>query len=202
MALIFSDVTPEQLSAKRDNLFQGFDARIAYERDVLQDDVTAATVAKHKRNAEKTLDNATLAYAVANGIDFPSVFLDKRVEGAVVNEKALPKILVCLRVLNGGEFRVFQKGEESDNRTTAATILALDYARKNPNDTKFSYANFVNDTMGRWKRASYGAGGTQSGSSARALHALGIVNRYSVVNNDAFEVMLKAARKADKLLSK
>jgi hypothetical protein len=197
--------TPDEIAATRDNLMSGIATRADWERAHMPQDGRKAegnileALARHARAASK-LDGMTLAFAARHGIDFVKEYNHQRVDGALMNEKAIPKTWEVMRVLNGASFAF-----DNEGHTTAATCLALEAQGKAKG--AFSVAQHVNDTMRRWGHAAtYNSGSTQSGSSLRAMAALGVVVKsgkdHAIAHDENFALMLKAAKAHNKTRSK
>jgi len=195
--------TIEEVIAKRDNYLAGLDSRINWERENAGADDDAqrelASIVEYLSGARvrgtrrdgSNADAFTLGYAVGRGINFPDLFLDKRVDGARCNVYAIPKMLAFMRVLNGAKFR-----DDSDDNTNCATVLAL--ASKLTGGKRMW--DHINETCSAFGMSGgrYGSGATQGGSSLRALAALGIVrkegNAHVICDDDMFAILVKAAK--------
>lgn len=190
--------------AKRDNYVSGINARVQWERDnapqteqgarelaSIVDYLTGARCLGTGRDGSNA-DAFTLGYAVARGIDFPSLFLSQRRDGARCNVYAIPKMLAVMRVLNGGAFR-----DDSDDNTLCATVLAL-AAKLTGGKKMWEHINATCSAFGMGG-GNYGSGATQGGSSLRALAGMGIVAKegtgHVVIDADMFKILVTAARK-------
>ncbi len=197
------DAPAEEIAASKAALLSALDARRAWEREHATDpkhlESICSTLSSYSKRASK-LDPFTLAYASVNGIAWGERFLDSRAAGSAHNVYAMPKCWGIMRVCNGGSF-----DNCSDDKTTAAAVLAIAAKAYGKQGT-----NHINDTCTRWgmgRDGSYGAGGTQGGSSRRAMHTLGIINDtegsdVKILRDDDFKRLLAAAKRLDKALSK
>jgi len=195
------EATDEEVNEKRENLLCGIAMRADWERAHVPlkgkkaEGHILETLLKHAKKA-RDLDAFTLSFAVRNGICFVEQYNHQRVDGALMNEKAIPKTWECMRVLNGSAFAF-----SSEGNTTAATCLALE-AQARGGNPMFAVDVFVNDVMQRWGHTNYHNGSTQSCSSLRAMVALGVVRKegkgHVVSHDEHFRYMLKAAKTHDK----
>jgi len=187
------------LEAKRGNLVLGINTRIEYETKNAPDTdkgqrdlISIVSYLGRQRDNARKIDAATLCFAEHIGMCFVNELNNKRVEGALCNVYAFPKMLACMAVLNGGSFR-----HDSDGRTIAATVLAMH--AKHAGGKRMWDA--INAQCSAWGMGggNYGSAATQGGSSLRAMAALGIVTKegmgHAVASAEHFKTLLTAARK-------
>jgi hypothetical protein len=201
------DAALSLVNDKRSEFLGALDARMEWERSHAADTEQAqndlASILEYLagarvRGRDRSGSNAdafTLAFAIAQGIDFRNVLLSTRVDGACFNVYGIPKMLGIMRVLNGSAFR-----SDSDDNTTAATVIALSEGHSGGK----SMWNRINDLCSTWGMAGgrYGSGATQGGSTLRALAALGIVEKqgagHFISNKEYFKLLVTAAKKHNK----
>lgn len=172
-AIMIKTADSDALSAMRDNINVGVRERITFEVAAN----AGKTDSKSLANIERCLDNAarynafTLHYLASVAFDFSAYVNSTKHDGKRANVYSISKLEIIANVLNGGSFV-----PDSDSRTTAATLLAL----KAGHLTGAAINKFVDAKMTEWNcggSAGYTSGATQSGSSLRALEALGVVKR-------------------------
>jgi hypothetical protein len=192
------DATPDMIEGARANLILAIETREAFERSLITEANDNASMMKflsrYKREASK-LDAFSLAYAAATNFDFVAHFNSTRYEGARFNIYAAPKLHFLMRVLNGANW---QSLTDSDSATLAGTLAALESGHTEGKRIANALDDFMNSIAGR---RDYKSGGTQSGSSLRALEALGIVRKASaraweIADKTAFKTLARAASKA------
>lgn len=197
-------ITPQEVIDMRANYLMGIAMRAQWERDNAGSDVDSQRELNSlldylnsprivgKGRDGSNVDAVTLGYVKGRSLDFPTLFLDKRVDGARMNAYALPKTLAFCRILNGASFR-----DDSDDNTNCATIIAL-AAKMTGGKLTWQHINETCSAFGMGG-GNYGSGATQGGSSLRALAALGIVekqgNAHIVCDAEMFGIIVKAARK-------
>jgi hypothetical protein len=191
------EATPEQIDATRKNLLDAIDERTRFEQSLVTDAFDNASILRfldrYRKHASK-LDAFSLGWAASHNFDFISHLNSTRYEGARFNVYAMPKLHDLMRVLNGGSW---QNLEDSDAATLAGTVIAL----KNGVTAGKQIANALDDFMNTTaQRTGYKSGSTQSGSSLRALEAIGAVKKtgartWEIADQKMIGVLMRAIRK-------
>lgn len=186
--------SPDAIETTRNNFITGCDARRNRERH-FPDNASIMSFLSREVKAWEKCDAFTLAYAAAHGINPASLYLHERHGGEMFNIYAMPKVRFLMRVLNGARITSLS---DSDAATSCGTIAALAAGITGGK----ALANDVNDYMnGSAGRKGYASGATQSGSTLRALEALGIVAKdgaraWQIVDAGAFMFLHDAVKEA------
>ena len=207
MTFLFNATEAECVTV-RQNALSGIDARIQWEKLNKSDDSVAQRqivnkLATHAAFVMK-LDHSTLAFIARNPtlffseseendtgrvIDFHQIFTSQRRGNQCFNEKAIRKLFVVSRVLNGSTFF-----DTSDDETTMNVVLMLGKGIFAGKELSFG----LDDLMSAVREKRYTAGGTQSSSSLRALEALGVVSKvngrtWRIADANRFQRLLDGA---------